>query len=442
MNLDEKVFWRYYNHRREDNAWDYKREILISNKSNFVEFAKDILAFTNYGGGYILLGVVDGTHELFGVNTEIDPSNLGAKIEKQLGFHIENQLFYFDHLENDQIIRLGIIKIPGGSKVLMSNRDLHNSKGDLIVQESIVYCRRNSSTKRASSDDIEQIIQRLSKGQSQNDVAIHNEPSALRSVRQDKFDFYRVLWGSFDPTSEVIGKKLKEVWNFKSEQSKIDFAQLIHISPDDIDEYFEGKKMPNISSLIAVTKMFNLPTDYFFRPTYEMRFAYWTEDLVKFTILSLVKPKSAISIIDNDSRFYAKVLHELTTGICKLHDLLYPSESIIKSDFYGNISSAWYLREPISDKLKSNLCNQYYKLLEQYPLNPDQSLVPQEQILRTWFFANDDYIARLIIEGIESIVVRSKHRFEVNLRFLKDLLSNKVRFCGYDSKNLKMRRRK
>lgn len=439
MKLNEEVFLRYYNYRREDDSWDYKQSLSISEKSAFAEFAKDVLAFANFGGGFILLGVEDRSYILRGVQSEIDPSSLGSKIEKQLGFHLNVRLFYFDHLMNGQNIRLGLVHIPESMKVLMSNRDLHNSEGKLVVQDATIYYRRNTRSIRANGNDIDRILHRLSTGRTESDVTLQDELSPLRRSRQSKFDFMRVLWNNYDPTAEELGSKLREIWQFKSERSKVDFANLLHIKSSDIDAIFDGQKMLDLSHIVSVTEMFDLPTDYFFRPTFNMRFAYWTEDLVKHAILSLVKPKVSIRLIDNRGEFYAKVLHELATGICTMHDLLYSERSQITPGFIDSSKdSPWFLHEPMPSELHSAMSKQYYKLLEQYPHKADRSLMPHEHILQTWFFASDEYIARLVIEGIERIKVTSASQFAVELRFMKDLLKRKVRSRGYDSANLRM----
>lgn len=84
MKLSEDVFWKYYNYRREDDKWDYKEQINISSKKGFANFAKDLLSFSNYGGGYLLLGIRDKDHTLVGIDKELDQADIGGTIEKKL----------------------------------------------------------------------------------------------------------------------------------------------------------------------------------------------------------------------------------------------------------------------------------------------------------------------------------------------------------------------
>ena len=68
MILNEQTFWKFYDEGREDDAWDFKQEINFSEKKAFAKFLKHVLAFSNFGGGYLLLGVRDGDREIIGVN--------------------------------------------------------------------------------------------------------------------------------------------------------------------------------------------------------------------------------------------------------------------------------------------------------------------------------------------------------------------------------------
>lgn len=131
------------------------------------------------------------------------------------------------------------------------------------------------------------------------------------------------LSGDYEPTAKSIGEKLSEIWQTHGKYTKAEFAQFIKVEPSKIDSVFDGTELISLSQIIVITKMFNLTTDYFFRPTYAGRFPFWNEDLVKYTVLSLVQPKSAIRLIDNDGEFYFRVYHDLAYGICELHNLLY-----------------------------------------------------------------------------------------------------------------------
>lgn len=440
IKMQEATFWKYYSYRREDDAWDYKQDISIET-DEFAELAKDILAFANFGGGYLLLGVEKGTHRLLGVKHRIDEAELGQCIEGKLHIQLGVKLLYFNHNSKDGNLILGLVYIPPGDSIMTSAHDLHKKNGKgRPVEEHAIYYRRNTRSVKVTGEDVKRINQRINKRQSENQMAIRHEQSALRKARGgDVLDFYEVLFGSFEVTAETSGRKLFEIWQYQTKYNKAEFATLLQISPADIDAYFEGRESLDISRMITVTRMFHLRSDYFFIPTYNMRPPYWTEDLVKYAILSSVRPKSAISGISNDGRFYSGILKELAEGICELYSLLYSGESQFNDlGQTEETKSAWYLHEKIPNSLKSDMEKQYYKLLDQYPRNIDRSLMPHEKILRSWFNADAVYIARLIVEGIEAISIRKDKRVIVRLRFMRDLLKREVRVRHYNSEFLRM----
>lgn len=92
-----------------------------------------------------------------------------------------------------------------------------------------------------------------------------------------------------------------------------------------------------------------------------------------------------------------------------------------------------------SEKTRSDISDKYYKLLEQYPRGEkDRSLVPAEHIIRHWFFATGEYIARIIIEGISEIDITAPDNPVIRYRFEEDLERGEVDSQHYDSANLKM----
>src|ERR1700686_3543253 len=440
MKPSEQTFWKLYKEGREDDAWDFKQEIAFSDRRGFAKLVKHLLAFSNFGGGYLLLGVRDGDHELIGVQEEIDPANLGDKIEAALGFPISCQLCYFTHRRDEYSFRLGILSIPPSSRVLTSRKDLPGDNDDPVVKKDDVYYRRNTRTIKAAGEDYEMIFKRITENQAANAVVIENEASALTAVSgHEALKMGAALHDRFEINAAELGGKLREVWKFKSRYSKLEFAQLMQITGEKIDAYFNGEELIDLDRIIVATKLFDLPPDYFFRATYNMRFPFWQEDIVKYAILSLVLPKAHIEEIDNKGSFYAQIINDLADKICDLHVLLYPndhSENKARNAEQGELRRRMSIA---SEKTRLDLTDKYYKLLEQYPRGEqDRSLVPAEHIIQHWFFATGEYIARIIIEGISQIDISTSSKPIIHYRFEEDLEREEVDLQRYDSVNLKM----
>jgi hypothetical protein len=441
VSLNEQTFWELYDQGREDDAWDFKQEIGFSDKKGFAKFLKHLLGFSNFGGGYLLLGIRDGDHEIIGVQEEIDPANLGDKIEAALGFPIKCQLRYFTHRHDGYSFRLGILSIPPSSRVITSGKDLPGGNDDPIVRTDDVYYRRNTRTIKATTEDFEAMFKRITQNQAANAVVIENEASALDTIseRHEAIHIGGVLLNRFEINAAELGWKLWESWKFKSRYSKLEFAQLMQIPVVKIDAYFEGKEIVDLNRIIVATKLFDLPPDYFFRPTYNMRFPFWQEDIVKYAILSLVQPKANIYQIDNRGTFYAHVINQLADRICDLHVLLFSNRHAENEMLHPGQSPLGIKVRIASEKTRSDIADKYYKLLEQYPRgDKDRSLVPAEHIIRHWFFATGEYIARIIIEGMSEIDIATPDNPVIRYRFEEDLERGEVDFQRYDSVNLKL----
>ena len=95
MNIDK--FLELYNLGVETDYSDFKQELVLNTKKQKYNLVKDFLAFANYGGGYILIGVNDKTHEFESIKKKIDPAVVGGIVEGAIGFNIQFHLRYFDH---------------------------------------------------------------------------------------------------------------------------------------------------------------------------------------------------------------------------------------------------------------------------------------------------------------------------------------------------------
>ena len=431
MELSEALFWRHLEYGREDDSWDYKADFSLSSKKQVAEFAKDVMAFANFGGGVMLFGIDEKTMSPVGVKEKVDQAALGDVMEKRLGINIDVQLFYFQ----GSGITLGLARIPASTEVIVASRDLHGENGKVVVQDGTIYYRRNTRSVRATSNNVRAILTRLSKSKSSSNVKVKNELSAIQSLHQSPSitpsDIYEVVADRYEPTAQAMGAKLWELWKFGSTYSKFEFAALLQIPPDQFDDYLEGKRSLTLGQVIASTKMFDLRTDYFFHASYNMRLPIWEEEIVRSALIHRIRPRSYADGIKPGS-VYGSVLSKFAGAICEFHEAMYPANE-------PRIS--WIDEEVVSlpSKLVKDLSLQYYKILEQYPTQSDRGReLPQEQILKVWFHESGDYIARLIVEGIESISFDKNKRVRVKYRFMEDLRKQRVRFARYDSKNLVM----
>ncbi len=243
-----------------------------------------------------------------------------------------------------------------------------------------------------------------------------------------------VLEDKFIPNSKEMGIKLYEIWaenQYKYTQK--DFSRILNIPENEIYNYFTGKITLSLQQILMVTEVFNLSKSYFFEGTYWTRKAYWKEDIVKYTILSLVYPKSKIANINNEGIFYSSILKSYAKSICMLHDQLFEDNE--KKAIFSQENQ----RVKISSSLKDLISQQYYKVLEQYPdFDKTRTLLNYEKILRNWFFASGEYISRIIIEGIKNIDITDANNPVVTCRFDEDIKQKNVKSQTYNNNTIAM----
>ncbi|MBY8998310.1 MAG: ATP-binding protein [Candidatus Thorarchaeota archaeon] len=73
MDNDEilTILKQYLDYPEETSNVDFKRELFLKQNRDRNELAKDLACFANADGGFIVIGVVDGSWELFGIDSNL-----------------------------------------------------------------------------------------------------------------------------------------------------------------------------------------------------------------------------------------------------------------------------------------------------------------------------------------------------------------------------------
>ncbi|EEM99104.1 hypothetical protein bthur0014_62790 [Bacillus thuringiensis IBL 4222] len=436
--MSKHQFFEMYGTGREDDRWDFKEDLHVKSKENFYSFVKDVLAFSNSGGGYLLLGVKDRTLELVGIEEEIDEANLGEKIESTLGYSIRFSLFYFEYEQKDKALTLGIMYIHESDKINVSPKTLNGPK-KAIVQENTIYVRRNTRSVNANREDFEKIGHRINNAGEyefkESDLMIlerNKERSDSLAIKLEKY-----IKGEFVFTSNEFGYKLNELYRHQVKYNKLEFARLLGFENHRIDDYFEGKLFPTLEHILRATTIFNLPSDYFFTPTLHMEYPIWQEPLVSYCIIEKMKYKDDLFHCEKN-KFFSDVLWQLAGGMRTfsewLHSERIPIQSITNNKpKYKYIDDRYlyscvnYMNDIELYNFKVHLENQYYKVLEYCP-NSDRmngDLTVEEQILNTLIQVNTQLVCRIITESIKEIHINNGE-IEVKLHFFEDIINGKV----------------
>jgi hypothetical protein len=165
-------------HDREEPYLDFKLKLDLSKGSAFPEIAKDILAFGNYGGGYILLGfrdrvksqiTTDASNRQFipvGLPSEylLDQADLQAKVNAYLVNPISISYREFHRVLDGSDMKLAILYVPPAATILKAAKsgryqdESGKTRAPFVAGE--VLFRRGTQSVKASRTEIEFIRRR------------------------------------------------------------------------------------------------------------------------------------------------------------------------------------------------------------------------------------------------------------------------------------------
>lgn len=448
MEASKEVFFRILAEDREDNKWDFKQDIHLKPVAHFYELLKDILAFSNSGGGHLLLGVEDKTHKLIGVSDTIDEADLGQKIKTALGYPINFQIKYFKYTEEGKDIEsnLGIMYIPNSFRILTSAKTFTGSKST-VIQADTVYVRRNTSSINANGEDLETLAYKvLKKGTYQYSEADKEIIERNKQFAQNRGDVYSFLEDEYKFSTLNFSYKLNDIYQSQVEFGKLEFAMLLGLDEDKIDDYFNGYAMPKLEHLLRATEIFKLPKDYFFHPTIANRKPLWHNPMISHCIIEKVDKKNNLFSIDY-GKFFREVLLTLGRTLYMFKRWLNSPRQVKPTDEVELMFSNYdelndYVVDLTDEQLsdyKKHLAVQFYKLLEQIDLSDfNRSNLMEEEFIIRIIGSNDEYICRIINEAIKEIKVTNDNEIDIEFHYLYELKNLVVRGRGYNTEEVKV----
>lgn len=149
----------------EDLYIDYKETIEKSNDKEWIELSKDIMAFANSCGGYLLFGVQDSTFNLIGLN---QGSAAIAKntdmVQQKTNRYIEPEILNLrskEHVTEGKIfVVLFVPESIGKTHVVSKDAFVKYPSGDrkLIFHKGTIYVRRSAGNHLCDSRDLDELI--------------------------------------------------------------------------------------------------------------------------------------------------------------------------------------------------------------------------------------------------------------------------------------------
>lgn len=153
-------------YQEEDTLVDYK--VTFHNEEReWLEITKDVMAFANTNGGYLVFGVKDGTFEKVGldeitVRTINDPNNIIQKINRNVAPGIN--LIRCKHFERDNKNFVVVFVPPSQDKSHIITKDasfkFQSGKEKKVLSQGTSYVRRSAGNHMMDARDLDDIINR------------------------------------------------------------------------------------------------------------------------------------------------------------------------------------------------------------------------------------------------------------------------------------------
>jgi Putative DNA-binding domain len=441
-------FFELTERNTENNRWDYKREIHTKPDSSFAELLKDILAFGNSGGGWLVIGV-DDDGKIVGVESKIDQTSLGSKILSSIGIQVLFDLNYYEIDYNDNKLLIGLMYIHDSDRILVAPRDFMGSRNNVIVRGNTIYYRRNSSSVSANIDDLNSIAFKMaSKG------TYYFKEHELEMIKKNKdlyFKFKSIddfLKGEFRFNSYSFSEKLYYVYMItQPKYTKYEIGVLLGFEIEYIDDYFEGRRLPKLEHLLRAVEIFKLPHDFFFQPTFGYNMPFVHDAAITYVLLE--KSTIKTDMLDYGIGLVIKdVLNRLASEFANFIIWLFADErlkrdtedSLSMTISEGNIYDTFEkyvedIDDELYNKYKKALKTQYYKEIEKVPNSSTKFL--SEEILVTFVNSDSRRMCKFLAELIKEISVKD-NVIKIEFNFVYEVQNRLVRYREYSDENLKV----
>jgi len=151
--------------KEEDSFVDYKVSFNPNDEKEWLEVTKDVMAFANSSGGYIVFGVENGTFDPVGLDKHIadalaDTDKFQQKINRYIKPDIKflrSKLFE----SNEKFFVVIYIPETSGATHMVSKDGIHtfpSGKSKIILSRGTFYIRRSGGNRLGDSGDFEDIV--------------------------------------------------------------------------------------------------------------------------------------------------------------------------------------------------------------------------------------------------------------------------------------------
>jgi len=165
--LSENAIEFLLGYKEEDDLVDFKLTLDPSSEKEWIEIVKDITAFSNTYGGYLVFGVKDHDKSIIGLSDEhsinlSDINNIHQKINRFIEPHLGN-LRSKEYIHDDKkVIVINIPAAKGITHIISKDAAFNQPSGKpkVLLHKGTFYVRRSASNHLADARDLDSLIER------------------------------------------------------------------------------------------------------------------------------------------------------------------------------------------------------------------------------------------------------------------------------------------
>lgn len=171
---------------RGECEWlDFKESVHLDNEKHLADFARDVLAFKNVGGGYMVIGVVDKTWEPIGLDAPLplDTKLLRDQFRRVTGLDLDIDIVHHQLNAEGADKTFAVILVRSSRKrsrrrvPTLTKKDFAPTK-PYGLRRGEIYIRRGDESVRVSSQaDLEGLLERLEANADQAALEMNAESS-------------------------------------------------------------------------------------------------------------------------------------------------------------------------------------------------------------------------------------------------------------------------
>lgn len=165
--LNRKFALHLASYNEEDDRVDCKLNFDPTSEKDWLEITKDISAFANTHGGYLVFGISDADKKVIGLtrivsNALKDVNNINQKVNRYIEPHIISLRSKEFRINGSSIVVLLVPQSVGKTHLICKDGNFTHPSGvkKVVLRKGTFYIRRSASNHLGDSRDLSDVIER------------------------------------------------------------------------------------------------------------------------------------------------------------------------------------------------------------------------------------------------------------------------------------------